>query len=243
MCFLFLSRCDVHQLNFDDAHLISVFCLVAGFPQTCPWNCPCKTYNCRGGYGETCGFSEGFCDMIREPVEYKINWVRVYQDKNDPKQKVGCSTPERPTRKFIEAHKEKYMQKGDVQPLKPIHSGGGECSPAAPKNATLPQSCGGDTRGKCDLSRNPPTCSCLTNWTGPHCLNPVAYDDIVWDPVDTWADLGFHGPDLKGPMGVMLAAFVLFAIIVAPIVFNNKKKRRRMKGYSRVPEYERRVGA
>jgi len=74
-------------------------------------------------------------------------------------------------------------------------------------------------------------------------LNPVAYDDIVWDPVDTWADLGFHGPDLKGPMGVMLAAFVLFAIIVAPIVFNNKKKRRRMKGYSRVPEYERRVGA
>lgn len=49
-----------------------------------------------------------------EPVEYKINWVRVYQDKNDPKQKVGCSTKERPTRKFIEAHEKRYKQDGDV---------------------------------------------------------------------------------------------------------------------------------
>jgi hypothetical protein len=52
--------------------------------------------------------------MLQTPVEYKVNWVRVYQDKNDPKQKVGCSTPERPTRKFIEAHEKKYMQAGDV---------------------------------------------------------------------------------------------------------------------------------
>lgn len=49
-----------------------------------------------------------------EPVEYKINWVRVYQDKNDPKQKVGCSTKERPTRTFIEAHEKRYKQDGDV---------------------------------------------------------------------------------------------------------------------------------
>ncbi len=48
--------------------------------------------------------------MQTEPVEYKINWVRVYQDKNDPKQKGGCSTKERPTRKFIEAHEKKYKQ-------------------------------------------------------------------------------------------------------------------------------------
>eukprot|EP00985_Skeletonema_marinoi_P002287 scaffold946_cov165-Skeletonema_marinoi.AAC.1 len=212
-----------------------------GFPEKCPSNCPCKTYNCRGGYGETCGFSEGFCDMINKPVEYKINYVRVYQDKNDPKQKVGCSTPERPTRKFIEAHKEKYMQKGDLQPLKPIQNGGGECSVAAPMNATLPQSCGGTTRGKCDVSRNPPTCSCLSNWTGPYCLSQAANDDVIWDPVETLADLGFRGPNLKGPMGVMLAAFILFAVTVAPIVLNNKKKRR--KGYSRVPDYERLVGA
>lgn len=79
--------------------------------------CPCKTYNCHGGFQETCGFSEGFCEMLQKPAEYKINWVRVYQDKNDPKQKVGCSTKERPTRKFIEAHEKKYMQAGDVSSL------------------------------------------------------------------------------------------------------------------------------
>jgi len=52
--------------------------------------------------------------MLARPAQYKVNWVRVYQDKNDPKQKVGCSTPERPTRKFIEAHAKKYKQTSDV---------------------------------------------------------------------------------------------------------------------------------
>ncbi len=182
--------------------------------------------------------------MINKPAQYKVNYVRVYQDKNDPKQKVGCSTPERPTRKFIEAHQEKYMQKGDVQPLKPIKKGGGECSVAAPMNESLPQSCGGPTRGKCVVSRNPPICSCLANWTGPYCLSQVAYDDVIWDPVETLADLGFRGPELKGFMGVVLAAFLLFGVVVAPIVWNSKKKKRRTRnGYSRVPDYESLVGA
>lgn len=52
--------------------------------------------------------------MMNKPAEYKINWVRVYQDKNDPKQKVGCSTEERPTRRFIEAHEKKYKKPEDV---------------------------------------------------------------------------------------------------------------------------------
>jgi hypothetical protein len=80
--------------------------------------CPCKEYDCHGGFQETCGFSEGFCEMMdASPIEYKINYVRVYQDANDPKQKVGCSTPERPTRKFIEAHEKKYKLADDVSGL------------------------------------------------------------------------------------------------------------------------------
>ena len=91
------------------------FFLFVGFPRQCPTMCPCETYDCRGGFKETCGFSEGFCQMIlATPVEYKVNWVRVYQDKADPRQKVGCSTPERPTKKFIEAHEKKYKLEGDV---------------------------------------------------------------------------------------------------------------------------------
>ncbi len=52
--------------------------------------------------------------MQPEPPEFKINWVRVYQDKSDPKQKVGCSTIERPTRNYIEAHEKRYKGDGDV---------------------------------------------------------------------------------------------------------------------------------
>jgi hypothetical protein len=46
--------------------------------------------------------------------EMKVNWVRVYQDPKDPWQKVGCSTPERPTRQYIEAHAKLYKQENDV---------------------------------------------------------------------------------------------------------------------------------
>jgi len=45
---------------------------------------------------------------------YKVNWVRVYQDPNNPKQKVGCSTPERPTKKYIQANEHMYKTANDV---------------------------------------------------------------------------------------------------------------------------------
>lgn len=52
--------------------------------------------------------------MKKENPVMKVDWVRVYQDPNDEKQKVGCSTPERPTKKFIEAHLEEYKSPRDV---------------------------------------------------------------------------------------------------------------------------------
>lgn len=91
-----------------------------GFPKTCPGGCPCEKYDCRSPrWQDTCGFSEGFCDMIKNdgaPPQYTINWVRVYQDPTNERQKVGCSTPERPTRKFIEAHEKQYKTADDVSP-------------------------------------------------------------------------------------------------------------------------------
>lgn len=53
--------------------------------------------------------------MKNETVpEYKVNYVRVYQNPNNPKQKVGCSTPERPTKQYIKAHEELYKTVNDV---------------------------------------------------------------------------------------------------------------------------------
>ena len=89
-----------------------------GFPKKCPGSCPCKSYDCNSyKYADTCGFSGGFCEMMKNKTavpSYKVNWVRVYQSPNDKKQKVGCSTPERPTSQYIKAHSEIYKTDQDV---------------------------------------------------------------------------------------------------------------------------------
>lgn len=94
-----------------------------GFPLTCPDNCLCKKYDCHSkAFAETCGFSDGFCEMMTSSEgspQYKVNYVRVYQNPNFPEQKVGCSTPERPTRRYIEAHEKLYKTEYDVSGAMP----------------------------------------------------------------------------------------------------------------------------
>lgn len=72
-------------------------------------------------------------------------------------------------------------------------------------------------------------------------MNPVGYDDMIWDPPETWADLGFSGPSFG--MGVLLVVCVLGGILfAAPVIL--KEGRRRRDGYKRVrsaradPEYD-----
>lgn len=88
-----------------------------GFPPTPSW-CPGKNYDCNSiKYTDTCGFHPKFCNMTTnksDPPEYKVNWVRVWQNPQDDAQKVGCSTPERPTKKFIEANQGLYKTSKDV---------------------------------------------------------------------------------------------------------------------------------
>lgn len=107
------------------APLLVSYCLYLtivfiGFPSSCPPGCDCKKFDCspNAPWQLKCGFSDGFCDMMNNRThkpKYRMNWVRVYQDPNDELQKMGCSTPERPSRKFIEAHESKYKQVGDVR--------------------------------------------------------------------------------------------------------------------------------
>ena len=90
-----------------------------GFPKSCPEGCSCKDYDCESAEWEkTCGFSPGFCDMLKATEEgydepganYKVNYIRLYQDKENPVHKVGCSTPERPTRRWIEGNAKSYTR-------------------------------------------------------------------------------------------------------------------------------------
>lgn len=183
-----------------------------GFPKKCPANCPCKKYNCNSrNFQDTCGFSEGFCDMLKgETPEMKVNWVRVYQNPNDPTQKVGCSTPERPTRRYIEAHEHLYKQDSDDAPLKVVQVGRGICDPSA-KGVTA-ASCGGKERGRCTSGG---VCECSTGWIGPHCLAHRGRDPIPYDQPDEISDIGFVPPVvssfkfLLGALGTVFIGFFL----------------------------------
>lgn len=88
-----------------------------GFPLECPDNCLCKKFDCHSSdYAQRCGFPANFCKMMTDSdrPQYKVNYVRVYQNPDWEEQKVGCSTPERPTRQYIEAHEKLYKRERDV---------------------------------------------------------------------------------------------------------------------------------
>lgn len=185
-----------------------------GFPQECPANCPCETldYDCNSDkWQATCGFSEGFCEMMGEKdPEYKINWVRVYQDPTNEQQKVGCSTPERPTRRFIEAHEKLYKTEDDAFPLKGIQQGRGPCNPYA-TDVVSAASCGGIERGRCSMGR---VCECHRGWTGPHCLAHDGSDPVAYDLPSKITDLGFQAPMTPILLVVCMATLFFLLLVV-----------------------------
>ena len=63
-----------------------------GFPNP-PFGC--TEYDCKTTEGQ-CGMNPGFCKSL--PAKFLIDSVRVYQNKDDPRQNVGCNPKDRPTR-------------------------------------------------------------------------------------------------------------------------------------------------
>ena len=205
-----------------------------GFPLKCPANCDCKEYDCNSNsYAERCGFSDGFCDMMtkdKTSPQYKIDWVRVYQDPSKEEQKVGCSTPERPTRRYIEAHEKLYKTDQDKQPLKPLQVGQGTCDPTAPTKNITAKSCGGEDRGVCTKSK---ICECKKGWVGPHCLASMGYDEIIWDTSDKLSDVGFDPPKF-----VWNGLIVGLTIVIVSFFVAAKWKRQLLEGWTPIPDVE-----
>ncbi|VEU45172.1 unnamed protein product [Pseudo-nitzschia multistriata] len=203
-----------------------------GFPTKCPANCECDEFDCNSKvYADRCGFSDGFCDMMtkgKEPPKYKIDWVRVYQDPTKNEQKVGCSTPERPTRQYIEAHEKLYKTDLDEHPLKPIQVGRGTCNPLATDISA--QACGGEERGRCTKGN---VCECREGWVGPHCLAADGYDDIDWDPPDKLSDVGFDPPKF-----VLNGLAVGLSIVALGIMVSAIFRRQLLEGWTPIPEVE-----
>jgi beta-glucan synthesis-associated protein KRE6 len=157
-----------------------------GFPTT-PKDC--DTFDCKRDDG-ICGFSEGFCDMM--PAFFKLDHVRVYQNKADPEMTVGCNPKEYPTKTFIKAHEYRYMKLTDKISLQPLVVGGEKCETDG--------HCG---TGKCVSGE----CKCLEGWMGPRCLVPAYHNDFEdWD-VDDWGELS--PPFIPSFLRIGVAMFVV----------------------------------
>lgn len=121
-----------------------------GFP---PTPLGCSEFDCKTVEGR-CGFNPQFCSSL--PAQFKIDHVRVYQNKADPNMSVGCNPQSHPTSRYIAAHPEKYIKIDQIQPLLEVVAGGGRCKSDG--------ECG---EGACNAFYR---CSCREDWTGPSCL-------------------------------------------------------------------------
>eukprot|EP00934_Nitzschia_sp_Nitz4_P002925 Nitzschia sp. Nitz4//scaffold114_size70088//17202//19510//NITZ4_005972-RA/size70088-snap-gene-0.11-mRNA-1//-1//CDS//3329533408//2915//frame0 len=127
-----------------------------GFAIPCPADCTCECFEC-GNPDCECALPEGYCKNF--PASFEIDYVRVYQAKNEKKHILGCSPVDRPTELFIEGHQKRYMDSGDRSPLQPVVTGGAPCQ----RNSQ----CGGIGKGSCSERG---FCVCGMNFTGPTCL-------------------------------------------------------------------------
>lgn len=169
-----------------------------GFPNP-PWGC--TEYDCKDPEAR-CGFNAGFCQSL--PAEFSIDYVRVYQNKQDPRQTVGCNPREFPTKKFILAHEYRYKALTDVHALKAVVSGGGSCKATS--------ECG---TGSCSFRR----CVCQEDWTGPYCLVPT-YQDIGEDWERDW--ITFSLPQV--PPFLAISLVVLLGVLGSAAYFVARRR-------------------
>lgn len=135
-----------------------------GFPAPCPSGCTCECFEC-GNPDCECALPSGYCENF--PASFEIDYVRVYQAKNEPKHTLGCSPEKKPTELFIKGHEKRYMEAGDKRPLDPVRQGGAFC--------TANSECGGGgVHGHCS---DRGFCVCSKNFTGPSCLAHAGFYD------------------------------------------------------------------
>lgn len=153
-----------------------------GFPNPPPG---CTEYDCKDP-AKQCGMNPGWCKTL--PAEFKIDYVRIYQDTSDTRQTIGCNPREYPTKRFIKAHEFRYKGLDEKEALMVVKTGGGECR--------TDNDCGGIMNGHCQYSiwqfyanEGFQGCVCKEDWQGPQCLVPTYQNPFPdWDvePTISW---------------------------------------------------------
>jgi beta-glucan synthesis-associated protein KRE6 len=168
-----------------------------GFPAPCPEGCKCSCFEC-GNSDCACALPTGYCENF--PAYFDIEYVRVYQAINEKKHTQGCSPMGRPTKLFIEGHRERYMDMGDSSPLQSVANGGAQC--------VIDDDCGGNYNGKCS-SRG--FCVCRKNFTGPTCL---AHNGLYLNESRAEEDESFQGWDEFYMPRSLVTVIVLLSIFL-----------------------------
>mmetsp|Transcript_17137 Transcript_17137/g.34332 ORF Transcript_17137/g.34332 Transcript_17137/m.34332 type:complete len:442 (-) Transcript_17137:54-1379(-) len=197
-----------------------------GFPDAYFLNCKKKCWSCIDPKCE-CAMPETFCKK-NIPASFEIDYVRIYQVKNDTRHMLGCSPPARPTAEWIKGHEERYVLWGSPKgtpPLKPIERGGMACT----NNMT----CGGDERGYC--SERAMECRCLPQWTGPNCLSPYGGEAVEENNKLTSQD---DMPAMRNSIfGISPASTcVVVAVIAVLLVGWHKYSCSKKEGYEHISE-------
>ncbi len=154
-----------------------------GFPNPPPG---CTEYDCKDP-AKQCGMNPGWCKTL--PAEFKIDYVRVYQNSADSKQTIGCNPREYPTKRYIKAHEYRYKGLTEKHALVDVVTGGGEC--------VTDDDCGSAQKsGVCEFSitkfygnKGWKGCVCHEDFQGPKCLVPTyqnPFEDWDAEPPIPW---------------------------------------------------------
>ena len=147
-----------------------------------------------------------FCNDIHgdNPAEFKIDYIRVYQDINDNTHSLGCDPADFPTKEYIEENWERYTYDSFLndQPLLKVQHGGGPCTDSS--------NCGIDvSTGLYNGFCRDGVCDCSSEWTGPNCISPCEgeYSECTSERADP---LGSGAPKLQGILvGIMWCLIIL----------------------------------
>ena len=167
-----------------------------------------------------------FCSDIdpNKPAEYLIDYVRVYQDSNDPLHTFGCDPPEYPTKSFIEQHWERYTFNSykDKAPLVNVQHGGGECVTDSDCGNVLSDvdtaffASDSNFQNFLDNLDAPirqsfcvhARCQCPIDWTGPNCLSPCVGEYCSSDSTKSSSSMA------KRDFLLSVVASLLFAMLL-----------------------------
>lgn len=146
---------------------------------------------------------EAFCDAIspENPAEYKIDYIRIYQDTSDETHTVGCDPPDLPTRDYINENWKKYTFDPFVnkQPLLEVQHGGGKCIDSLDCGLAV------SVRGLCKEG----ICECMSGWTGPNCQAPC---------IGEFANCNGDNGESSSTSSFNIKSLGFFLVLLVPIV-------------------------